>query len=110
VLAVLFTAMGLRLLAPWLLGAFVDAAARGRPVSALSRIAMAYVAVALVAETLQLLVPSLDLLETLQHAAASDEKGAEDRPPPLDVHAGTALASGARHLRPARPWPCRTSC
>jgi ABC-type multidrug transport system fused ATPase/permease subunit len=56
VLGVLFTAMGLRLLTPWLLGSFVDAARTGRPLRALTNIAAAYVAAALVAEALQLLV------------------------------------------------------
>jgi ABC-type multidrug transport system fused ATPase/permease subunit len=56
VLAVLFTAMGLRLLTPWLLGAFVDAAKDGKPLRALTNLAVFYVLAALVAEALQLLV------------------------------------------------------
>lgn len=56
VLALLMVAMGLRLLTPWLLGSFVDAARSGKPLRALTNLAAAYVAAALIAEALQLVV------------------------------------------------------
>ena len=54
VLSVLIVALGLRLSMPALLGRFIDEAIAGEPVEALVRVALAYVAAALVAEGLQL--------------------------------------------------------
>jgi ABC-type multidrug transport system fused ATPase/permease subunit len=56
VLAVLLVALGLRLATPALLGRFVDDAVAHRPVSALTRVALAYVIAALGAEVLSLAV------------------------------------------------------
>jgi ABC-type multidrug transport system fused ATPase/permease subunit len=56
VLSILVVALLLRLAMPALLGRFVDRAIAGSPVDALMRIAAAYVAAALVAEGLQLVV------------------------------------------------------
>ena len=56
VLSILIVALGLRLSMPALLGRFIDEAIGGEPVDALVRVALAYVAAALVAEGLQLAV------------------------------------------------------
>jgi ABC-type multidrug transport system fused ATPase/permease subunit len=58
VLAVLGASMALRLCLPLLLGRFADDAIDGRPASALTRIALAYVVVALVSEVLGRYWPS----------------------------------------------------
>ncbi len=54
VLAVLGASMALRLCLPLLLGTFADDAIEGRPAATLTRVALAYVAVALVSEVLGL--------------------------------------------------------
>ena len=56
VVALLLVALLLRLAMPAMLGWFVDSAIDGRPLETLTRIAAAYVAVALAAELLQLVV------------------------------------------------------
>lgn len=56
IVSVLLVALALRLAMPALLGWFVDSAIQARPLSTLTTIAVAYVAIALVAEALQLLV------------------------------------------------------
>jgi ABC-type multidrug transport system fused ATPase/permease subunit len=56
VLSILIVALGLRLSMPALLGRFIDDAIAGEPVDALVRVALAYVAAALVGEALQLAV------------------------------------------------------
>ena len=56
VLSILVVALVLRLSMPALLGRFIDQAIEGEPVEALMRVALAYVAAALVAEGLQLAV------------------------------------------------------
>src|SRR5688500_1734109 len=56
VLSILIVALVLRLSMPALLGRFIDEAIAGEPVGALVRVALAYVAAALVAEGLQLAV------------------------------------------------------
>ena len=56
VLSILVVALVLRLSMPALLGRFIDQAIEGEPVEALLRVALAYVAAALVAEGLQLAV------------------------------------------------------
>lgn len=56
VLSILIVALVLRLSMPALLGRFIDEAIAGEPVDALTKIALAYVAAALVAEGLQLAV------------------------------------------------------
>lgn len=56
VLSILIVALTLRLSMPALLGRFIDEAIAGEPVDALVRVALAYVAAALVAEALQLAV------------------------------------------------------
>ena len=56
VLTILIVALGLRLSMPALLGRFIDEAIGGEPVDVLIRVALAYVAAALVAEALQLAV------------------------------------------------------
>ncbi|MEA3020384.1 MAG: ATP-binding cassette, subfamily bacterial [Actinomycetota bacterium] len=56
ILGVLVVTMGLRLATPVLLGRFVDDATNGKPTSALTHLALLYIAAALVAECLQLAV------------------------------------------------------
>lgn len=55
-LSILIVALVLRLSMPALLGRFIDQAIAGEPVDALTKVALAYVAAALVAEALQLAV------------------------------------------------------
>ncbi|MDQ3738671.1 MAG: ABC transporter ATP-binding protein/permease [Actinomycetota bacterium] len=59
--SVLVAAMTLPLLGPWLMGRFVDLAADGEPASTLVLLAGAFLAVALVADGLQLLVTWLSV-------------------------------------------------
>jgi ATP-binding cassette, subfamily B, bacterial len=92
VVGVLLVALALRLVMPAMLGWFVDSAIDGQPLSKLTTIAAAYVAIALVAEGLQLLVTyhAVDLSwragnrlrEQLAHHALRLEMGWQGRNSP----------------------------